>query len=309
MKLLIGGSGFIGTAFQAHLDQQQQEYIAVSRAPRKSDDNLVSRDTFYSARFKAKIQAANSIFYLASATAPRNCQSISKEVETNVVEFQRYMEHALSVNPNLRIIYLSSGGQVYGTKIKARATEEQITAPETPYAIGKVMIEESIKYFARNNSVSYSILRPSNPIGSEQMNHRQGVIPALFNSAINNTPFKIVGNLQSARDYIHVADVCRAMSLAETFKGNEIWNVGSGLATTLEDIIKLVEQETKTKLNIENHSRLSSYKLDRIVLDSSKIEKDLGWKPHYSLMDAIRECSRAFQARPLKEKQLDLSAV
>ena len=309
MKLIIGGSGFIGSAFRAHLNQQQQKYISISRTLRDNIEHSTSREAFFSEKFNTTIQTASTVFYLASATAPRNCHSLSKEVEENVIEFQRYIEHALAINPNLRIIYLSSGGQIYGTKNESRVTEKQMPAPETPYAIGKVMIEETLRYLNRNKSISYGILRPSNPIGSDQANHGQGVIPALFSSSLNNTPFKIVGTLQSTRDYIHVADVCRAMSLAESFKGNDTWNVGSGIATTLEEIIYLVEHVTGKKLPINKDGKLSHHGLDRIVLDTSKIENDLGWKPQFSLMQGIRECYRAYQKQSLTEKHLSLSAV
>ncbi|WP_193164044.1 NAD-dependent epimerase/dehydratase family protein [Microbulbifer hainanensis] len=309
MKLIIGGSGFIGSAFRAHLAQQGQDYIAVTRKSFDLKNHMISREMFYSAKFSSKIRSATTLYYLASATAPRNCQSLPKEIEANVIEFQKYIEHAIALNSDLRIIYLSSGGQIYGTKVANLASEEQQLAPETPYAVGKAMIEESLRYFARKYSISYGILRPSNPIGPSQTNHGQGVIPALFNAAFNNTPFNVVGSLQSARDYVHVKDLCLAMSLADSTIHNDTWNVGSGKATTLEDIIKHIEQVSNKKIKINKSSRLNNYEMDRIALDTTKIRDNLGWTPQISLRQAVHECFCAHQKKTAAEKQLDLSVV
>ncbi len=119
----------------------------------------------------------------------------------------------------------------------------------SPYAIGKQAIEGYLRYFKATEGLDYIVFRISNPYGERQnLTGTQGVIPIFLNQLQKNKPVTVYGDGSMIRDYIYVTDV--ADMIAKIFNidhANDIYNLGSGQAISLAELMLKIQQITKQK--------------------------------------------------------------
>ena len=134
------------------------------------------------------------------------------------------------------------------------------------------------------------ILRVANPYGMGQAEGRlQGIIPIYLKCFLENTPLQIYGDGQNVRDYLYMGDLMHALECAIEYSGQEsVFNIGSGVGHSINDIIKMVE--TETGIACPEIMTLSDRKVDvRVnVLDSSLFQKETGWHVTTDLKSGIR---------------------
>lgn len=287
MILVFGGTGFLGSNLVPELVRHGKAVQIVSRNP---DTSFLARHApsvrsvtleMFQADPATLLYDCTAIVYLASASTPgSNLREPWREASSTVEPLLRTMT-AVADHGEPHVIYLSSGGTIYGPTDLDLIPETAPLNPISPYGMGKQMSETALAFLARNRGLRTTILRAANPIGRWQSNPSQGVVGALCRAAAQGTTFPMLGDGESVRDYFDVMDLCRA--IIEVIDHPEIgigrtWNVGSGQGRTLAEMHTLVESITGRRIAVQRRPARSS-DVRKAILDISRISNDLGWRP------------------------------
>lgn len=302
MLVLIGGDGFLGRHLRAALAAQGRPGATiVSRrnlAPAYGGETTLTPDAYPQAMASAR--GPCTIVYLASTSVPAtNAHEPWREFESNVVPLFRYLDPAARDGLDVKVIFLSSGGTVYGnTGIAGPVPETTPLAPISPYGLGKAWAEDTVSFFRRRHGFRTHILRVANPIGRHQVSSVQGIVPALFRAAQHALPFPLFGSSDSVRDYIDANDVADAILAAadDTAHPAATWNVGSGIGRTVADLIDIVADITGHRVQVERKPARPT-DVGRIVLDNRRIREDLGWRPTRDIVETVREMWHEWERR------------
>ena len=142
------------------------------------------------------------------------------------------------------IIFISSGGAIYGDKSIDSISEEILPNPISSYGIIKYTIEKYLYLYHKQNSINYLILRLSNPYGPYHYSEKQGVINVALRKAFANDLFYVWGNGLGAKDYIYIEDFCKIIFLlVEKPVINEVYNIGSGKSYSLNYILNCIKNK------------------------------------------------------------------
>ena len=196
------------------------------------------------------------------------------------------------------VVYPSSGGTVYGNVEYGMAHETDILNPSTPYGVGKKMCEDILRFYAQFG-VSSTILRVGNVYGTPLARKTtQGVIDVFVQKAMKGDKATIWGDaLHNVRDYIFADDFSQAVAKISEYSANgvEIYNLSSGIGTTLEEIIKTINNYSSEQMNIIHVNNDATSSIRRIILDMSKFKSKTGWEPQYNIDRGIEETIRRKQ--------------
>ncbi len=292
--LLIGGNGFIGTNIIYQLLEKERDVYCIdmydSNTKNIDDkhfksyiDDLTDKDLL-----EEVIKKSDIIIYLATISNVRKSSRESIKEIDNIETFIYTME-LIKDYPGKKVILASSGGTVYGEPERTPVSEDHCLMPISPHGIGKVTIENFLKYYSHKYGIKYVICRYSNPYGRFQNPFSGvGVINKLLFDYENGEVTKIISNPEAIiRDYIYISDLVNAtITAAEDPRAdNNVFNIGSGLGHSLKDIIHEIEEVLGDKVNIE-YENFGIENVSSIVLDVSKI-KNLGWNPEVTLKEGI----------------------
>lgn len=296
MILVIGGTGFIGKNFLSLLEDRALRAVSVSRRPDESflSEYAPSIEFLTVEQFHLDPAAAlfecKSVVYLASNSTPgSNLDKPWNETQENIDPLLRVLQAVQTYQPTAHFIFLSSGGTVYGQVDAEVICEDEPLRPISIYGLGKRMMESSVQFMADHHGLNTTILRPANPVGRWQKSRSQGVVGVLLRSAASGAPFPMQGKGDAIRDYFDVADLCDAIMLAVERPNKSVgktYNVGSGHGLSVRDIVGMVERVTGNKLNIKSVPTRSS-DVSRVVLKTTRIEKELGWSATRKLENTV----------------------
>lgn len=172
---------------------------------------------------------------------------------------------------NIRMVYFSSGGTVYGVK-GGTISENEPVAPISYYGLSKIQIEDLIHFYHRRYNLEYLIIRPSNPFGPGQnLYGKQGLIAVILGRMLKGEPVIVYGDGSVVRDYIYIDDfIFYVKELIKKDIKNETINIGSGIGTSINQIIKIVEEVSGNKLKVENvQSRMDD--VPKMILDTTRL--------------------------------------
>jgi UDP-glucose 4-epimerase len=189
-----------------------------------------------------------------------------------------------------RIVFLSSGGTIYGRPNQVPTEETAPTDPITAYGICKLAIEKYLALYQLHFGLDYRILRVSNPFGPFQVpRKRQGLIAEIILRAINGESVEIWGDGSIVRDFIFVDDVIDALELAAEDCGEErLFNIGSGVGRSVRDVLAAVENLLGQKLDIVwKDTRPVDVPVS--VLSIRRAREKLGWAPKTSFEGGIAQ--------------------
>ena len=229
------------------------------------------------------------IFHLLTTTVPGTSNnSPYDDLMSNVGGTLRILNSIRSACVK-KIIFVSSGGTVYGIPQQIPITESHPTNPTSSYGIGKLTIEKYLSLYHSLNGIDYSIMRLANPYGpGQRITTAQGAVAAFLHKAMHHQPIEIWGDGSVTRDFIYIDDVITALIGLMNYTGNEhIFNVGAGTGTNLNQLVSIIEQVSGQKQQV-NYKPGRSFDVPVNVLDITKIKQELNWKPAVTLVDGIR---------------------
>jgi len=238
------------------------------------------------------------VFHLASTTLPSTSNAdITYDLESNVVATVRILETAASMHVR-RLVFVSSGGTVYGMAQQNPIPESHPTDPICSYGIHKLTIEKYLQLFRSMASLDSIVLRVSNMYGECQDCDRPlGAVAHFTTRAVSGIPIEIWGDGTTTRDYIHVDDVVNALSKSVSYEGTErLFNIGSGRGVSLNQLVGMLEQRLSKPVRV-NYQPRRGFDVFANVLDISRARHELSWTPRVTLEFGLESMIRAAQAR------------
>jgi len=293
--IIIGGGGFIGSHLAEALLAEGHQVTVFDRAETPNLNLLKERgaslsigDFSNSEDLESALENQDVIFHLLSTTVPQTSnEDPSYDVETNVIGTLRLLDAARKADIK-KVIFASSGGTVYGLPQEIPIKETHPTDPTSSYGIGKLIIEKYLYMYWTLYGLDYCILRIANAYGERQRpTATQGVIPVFLERALKNNEVVVWGDGSVMRDYIFIADITSALVKALTYSGEmKIFNIGSGQAHSLRDVIHAIERVTGRPLKVK-YTEGRSFDVPISVLDISRARSYLNWAPAISLFEGI----------------------
>lgn len=253
--LLLGGFGFIGTNIIKYIDcktNSDYQFIVFDRNPvHPHNVTFKTVKKVYYGDFRNiddveiifKENKIDFIIHSISMTVPATSNNNIYDIESNLIPTINILN--LQVKYNVKnIIFISSGGAIYGDKSIDSISEEILPNPISSYGIIKYTIEKYLYLYHKQNSINYLILRLSNPYGPYHYSEKQGVINVALRKAFANDLFYVWGNGLGAKDYIYIEDFCKIIFLlVEKPVINEVYNIGSGKSYSLNYILNCIKNK------------------------------------------------------------------
>lgn len=283
--LLLGGYGFIGSNILCFIDQNlKAEFEVVVFDKLSAHYAGLTFDCIkksYSGDFSDNILIDNIfdeenidiVIHAISTTVPATSFNAKYDVESNLVPTIELI-NSMVKHSVYDIVYISSGGAVYGNGIKKHKECDDVF-PVSSYGVVKLSIEKYLMQYAQLYGLKPLILRLSNPYGKFHYSMKQGVINVALASAINNNVFSIWGDGTSPKDYIYIEDFVEILFLLIKHNVNtSVINVASGLLLSVNQIVNAV----KCLIPSFTWEYKESLKLDvsRFELDNSKLLSIIG---------------------------------
>jgi UDP-glucose 4-epimerase len=288
--LLLGGAGFIGTALARRLAAQSRQVHVISHGSMPDNIpgvNFHSGDLGDAALLQKLQPRCGTVIHLASATTPGASAGLPASALDNLVPTLAMLDK-LQGWQDTHLVFLSSGGTIYGNPARTPVAETALPAPLSYHGAGKLALEGFFNAF-RVDGHAVSILRPSNAYGPGQpLNRGFGLIRTVLQHILQGTTLEIWGDGENVRDFIYVEDVVNAIvTVIDTPADNSVYNVGSGTGYSLKQVAEMAQRVCGKPLAIEYRP---ARKIDvrEVVLDISRIQSALGWRPAVYLEDGLQ---------------------
>ena len=293
MKILVlGGNGFIGSHVvdellgAGHTVRVFGRRHEVWRKPLPSVNYFLG-DFSNVPMLAEALQGVDAVIHLISTTVPStsNLDPIA-DIQGNLENTVRLFQVMVSVNVK-RIIYLSSGGTVYGIPSRIPVPEDHPLNPICSYGVVKVAVEKYLGMFEHLHGFKPLIIRASNPFGPRQGHDGvQGVASTFIQKMLSSEKVTIWGDGTTKRDYLYVADLAKICRMAVESELTGIFNAGSGSGLTLVELARMIEQASGMKLNIE-YKAGRSFDVREIVLNVDKARDLLKWEAEVTIQDGL----------------------
>lgn len=280
---VLGAGGFIGSNLCEALVAQGAKVQAFGRRQSFPEAlrgcHWIPGDFTEPTSVAAAVTGCDVVFHLVNATTPASA-NVDKlaDLNANVASTLRLLE-ACRESGVSRVIFVSSGGTVYGIPDMLPTPETAGTNPITAYGISKLAVEKYLGLYEYLYGLQFRVLRVANPFGPYQTALKnQGVIAAFLRGALAGKPIEIWGDGSVIRDYIYVGDVVEALMLAVTHEGaGRVFNIGSGEGRSLNDIVSSIDLLIGEKIPVEYRPG-RPVDVPISVLDTSFAANDLGWR-------------------------------
>jgi UDP-glucose 4-epimerase len=277
--LVLGGAGFIGSHLVDGLKAAGHEVRVFDRPQEFLDPVDLER----------ALPGAELVFHLISTTVPKNSnENPALDIESNIAGTARLLE-LLRKHPPRRLVFISSGGTVYGVPRVTPIRESHPTDPISSYGIHKLAIE---KYLHMNHALyglDYRVLRVANAYGERHRTDKaQGAVAAFLERALRGEPIQIWGDGSVVRDYVYAGDIAHAFLQVVQYQGQErVFNIGSGQGVSLNELVDAIATVIGRRPGVE-YTPGRQFDVPINVLDISRAQQHLGWQPRTRLIDGLR---------------------
>ncbi len=286
LVLALGAGGFIGSHLVDSLVDRGYRVRAVDKfVPnipplfRPSDQiEVVTGDFLNRGDLVSALRGVDQVVHLVSTTNPATAENDPLiDIETNIRGSVQLFELCVEAGVS-RVVYASSGGTVYGDPPSDDPIKEtDPTDPVSPYGIGKLCVENYLRYFRRKHGLDSTIFRIANPFGERQpFWKRQGVIPIFLDAITSHKPVTVMGDGTMTRDYVYVTDVTEmiADSLSTTPR-HHVYNLGSGIPVSVNQIVTTIEEVTGIEAIRQSVPQPLTF-VQSSVLDMSRYTAEFG---------------------------------
>ena len=226
------------------------------------------------------LKNSDVVFHLVSTTVPKTSnEDPAFDVTSNVVETIYLLERCVEERVK-KVVYVSSGGAVYGTPVTVPVSEDSPTNPESSYGITKLTIEKYLALFQRLHGLDYVIVRPSNPYGPRQNPMvNQGVAAVFLGKIARGQAIEIWGDGTATKDYIYIDDLVEGIYRSSFLKSSsKVFNLGSGVGHSVNDLVRIITNVVGHEFTVIYGSK-GAHDVSRIFLDITRAGSELGWKP------------------------------
>ena len=290
--LVLGGNGFIGSHVVDQLLEMGHSARVFDRAMERCRPPLSDVD-YRIAGFddvpmlSEALEGMDVVYHLISTTVPSTSNKDPLfDIESNLMGTVRLLNLIRDSSVN-RIVFLSSGGTVYGKPDCTPIPESHPLRPVCSYGVVKVAIENYLQMYHQLYGLEYLILRASNPYG-ERQGHAgvQGVIGTFMERVHSDQSIEIWGDGSVVRDFIYAGDLAELCVLAGDSEINCIFNAGSGEGKSINQIVEALSNVASRPIEpVYRAGR--AYDVPSVVLDNSKTRAAFGWSQKTCLKDGM----------------------
>jgi dTDP-glucose 4,6-dehydratase len=308
--LITGGAGFIGSNFVRHLINSRRDVEIINFDSLTYAGNPESlADIAENPRYqfvKGDItdkQAVDAVFaerpdavvnFAAETHVDRSIEDATPFLRTNILGTACLLDAAKRYK--LPKFVQISTDEVYGSApANENFNEETVLDPRSPYAASKASADHFVSSYANTYGVAAVVLRCTNNYGPYQFPEK--LIPLMIANARENKSLPIYGDGMQERDWLFVEDYCRAIALAvEKAAPGAIYNVSAGAPQPNLKIVRAILQHLGKPESLMTYVKDRPGHDRRYALDSSKIQRELGWAPQVSFEEGIRRTIDWYQA-------------
>lgn len=292
--LVLGGTGFIGSNLCQRLVKEGNKVKIFARndcnykTSNFENVEIINSEFNENVDFEKYLDNIDIVFHLISTTVPATSNEDRVfDLYSNVIPTLKLLDACVKRNVK-KMVFLSSGGTVYGVPKEIPIKEEHPTDPICSYAIQKLTIEKYLHFYFCQFGLDYSIIRLSNPYGVGQIGNRgQGVVPIFMKHIMKSEPITIWGDGSVTRDYIYIDDVSDALIRIMNYSGKiKLFNIGSGYGLTLIDVANKIAKVIGKSCEIKF---VEARKIDvnTNILNIDRAKKELEWKPIITFDEGI----------------------
>jgi len=309
MKILVtGGAGFIGSNVVDGYIREGHQVVVVDNLYTGKTANINPEAKFYPLDIRSKEidvlmgkerpDVLNH--HAAQISVPVSVEDPVLDAEINVKGLLNLLEKAKEYKVK-KVIFISSGGAIYGEASQYPTSEDYPPPPLSPYAISKFSSEYYLNYYRHQYGLDYTILRYANIYGPRQIPHGEAGVVAIFMnnllqedcSTLNHFPEDQEG---MTRDYCYVGDVVKANIEALTKGSGESFNIGTGRGTKtlvlyqgIYEAVKEIRPNLPESLATLERQKARPGDIRRSCLQVEKARNQLGWVPETDLKEGIRQ--------------------
>lgn len=272
--VILGGNGFIGNNLCRYLWKKGEDITVFDRNNCKNKlKNVcyIQGDFFDDTVLWKTIADKDIIVHAVSTVNPGNSNDFYMRGYNN--DFIQTIKMCSWVkDTDKKILFISSGGTVYGEHGREPLSEEILPKPINHYGNIKLSIENALRIFHIQNNLNIVIARVSNPYGPGQ-DYKKGVgfIDAVLKHSLAGEFVEVWGDGNCVRDYIFIEDVCEFLYKLSKYEGEKyLFNISSGIGVTQNKIIDIVK-ELGIDVNVV-YKRSRSVDVQKIVLDNSRVQ-------------------------------------
>jgi UDP-glucose 4-epimerase len=292
MKTLVtGGAGFIGSTLADALLARGDEVHVLDNLATGIRENVSPAATFHEGdirhdaeRVIAEVQPDVCFHLAAQADVATSVANPLYDAEVNVIGTLQVL-HAATAH-GARVVFSSTGGAIYG-ECDGPATEDAVRRPMSPYGMAKLAAEEYLQGWNRLHGTRHTVLRFANVYGPRQIAELEGGVIAIFLERMRDgRPTTIFGDGAQRRDFVYVGDVVRALVAAGDRGAGAIYNVGTGIATSVNDL----HAACRAAAGSDRPADLAPARAGEVlcsVVDPSRLAADLGVAPETMLEQGL----------------------
>jgi UDP-glucose 4-epimerase len=305
MKILVtGGAGFIGSHVVDAYLAAGHDVLVVDDLSTGKPENLDPRARFHRLDIgDAKVvelirdeRPAVLSLHAAQMDVRRSVADPLFDARVNVLGTLNLLEGARRANVR-RVIFVSSGGAVYGEQERFPAREDHPTNPVSPYGVSKRSGELYAFFYQAEYHIPFVALRYANVYGPRQDPHGEAGVVAIFaQKMLRGEPVTVNGDGRQTRDYVYVGDVVRANLLALESTATGPFNVGTGIETDVNELARLLREAAGTTSEVR-HGPAKAGEQRRSVVDAGRATEVLGWRPEVSLAEGLQRTVAWFRER------------
>jgi UDP-glucose 4-epimerase len=299
--LVLGGCGFIGSHLVDGLlsaghsvrvfDRSYERF----RQPLQNVDYRIA-DFADAASLAAALDGVKLVYHLISTTVPSTSnENPEADVRENLL---RALQMVHLLKKGTRVVFLSSGGTVYGIPETLPVPETHPIAPICSHGVVKSAIENYLRMFNFLDRIPYCVLRVSNPYGLRQGKvGLQGVVSTFIERTKNEQVLEVWGDGSVMRDFIHIDDLVNLCIRAGQSDVDGMFNAGCGEGYTINEVISLIEKAAGRKIDVRYFEN-RAFDVPKIYLDISKARREFGWLPEIDLAEGIERLWTSYGNEP-----------
>ena len=302
MKIIItGGAGFIGSSIVDRSIINGNQVLVLDNLSSGKLENINTsaefvnidlcdpslKNVFFDFRPDAVIHCAAQVSVMDSQLDP------VFDAKNNILSGLNLLKISIESNVN-QILYLGTGGALYGEPEYLPCDESHPIRPISPYGLSKWTLEKYIDLIVPD-TILKKVLRLGNVYGPRQ-DHKgaSGVVAIFLSKMLLGEKVEIYGDGNQIRDFVFISDILDAIELSLKSDVSFTANIGSAIGVSVNEIFEILSKETLYK-NKPVFQTKSSGDIDRIILSNNKAKSDLNWSPKISIEEGLKKTSEWFK--------------
>ncbi|MGQ9799644.1 MAG: NAD-dependent epimerase/dehydratase family protein [Ignavibacterium sp.] len=297
MKILVtGGAGFIASHITDAFVNEGHQVVVLDDLSSGFEKNINPKAKFVKGNICDK-ELVEKLFgeenfdlvnhHAAQMDVRRSVKDPAFDANTNIIGTINLLQNSIKYKVK-KFMFASTGGAVYGEQSYFPADENHPTQPRSPYGISKLAVEKYLFFYNAEYGMNYTILRYANIYGPRQNPFGEAGVVAIFSTKLLKGEQPIInGSGEQTRDYVYVGDVVKANLLTLNDTANDIYNVGTGIETSVNQLFHKLNSIIKANKE-EKHGPAAPGEQMRSVITSEKLFKKFGWKPSTILEDGLK---------------------